>query len=289
MRSGWNRSKSASFSPVEAKAIGRPTTSLTREGRTAAGVAVELGQDHPVELERLRGTPTPSPRRPGRSWRRRPGTCSAARPPRRPGGPRPSAPASMARRPAVSTISTSRPSRRASSQPVLRRPTTGSVGSLNTLHPGLLAEHPQLLHGRGPLEVGPDEQRVAPLLLPPLGELGRGGGLARALEAGQQHDRGRPRGVGQLSVSPPEHRDQLLVDDLDHLLAGSQALGQGLPGARAPGPGPRSAGPRRARRRPRGGRYGSRGGPRRRPPRSVARGRAGARRCARAGRRVRRT
>ena len=29
MRSGWNRSKSSSFSPVEAKAMGRPTTSLT--------------------------------------------------------------------------------------------------------------------------------------------------------------------------------------------------------------------------------------------------------------------
>ena len=29
IRSGWNRSKSASFSPVEAKTIGRPTTSLT--------------------------------------------------------------------------------------------------------------------------------------------------------------------------------------------------------------------------------------------------------------------
>ena len=29
IRSGWNGSKSASFSPIEAKAMGRPTTSLT--------------------------------------------------------------------------------------------------------------------------------------------------------------------------------------------------------------------------------------------------------------------
>ena len=48
MRSGWNSSKSSSFSPVEANTIGLPTTSLT-DSRAAARVAVELGQDHAVE------------------------------------------------------------------------------------------------------------------------------------------------------------------------------------------------------------------------------------------------
>ncbi len=63
MRSGWNCSNASSFSPVEAKAIGRPMTSLTRQRGTTAGVAVELRHDHAVDLERLverLGTPTAS-------------------------------------------------------------------------------------------------------------------------------------------------------------------------------------------------------------------------------------
>ena len=53
MRSGWNCSKASSFSPVEAKAIGLPMTSLTRQRGAAAGVAVELGEDHAVDGERV--------------------------------------------------------------------------------------------------------------------------------------------------------------------------------------------------------------------------------------------
>ena len=63
---------------------------------------------------------------------------------------------------------------------------TGSVGSLEHGDAGLAAEHPQLLDGGRPLEVGADQQRIAALLLEPAGQLGRGGGLARALQAGQQ-------------------------------------------------------------------------------------------------------
>src|SRR5215210_3224466 len=47
MRSGWKRSKSPSFSPVEANMIGLPVTALTD---SAARVAVELGEHHAVEL-----------------------------------------------------------------------------------------------------------------------------------------------------------------------------------------------------------------------------------------------
>ena len=92
--------------------------------------------------------------------------------------------------------------------------------------PGLAAQHPQLLDGGRPLEVGTDQQRVAALLLEPAGQLGRGGGLARALEAGQQDDRRRSAGVADLEGLAAEDGDQLLVDDLDDLLARAQALGQ---------------------------------------------------------------
>ena len=57
MRSGWNCSKSSSFSPVEAKAIGLADDLLDRQRGAAAGVAVELGEDHAVERQGLRGTP----------------------------------------------------------------------------------------------------------------------------------------------------------------------------------------------------------------------------------------
>ena len=56
-RSGWNRSKSSSFSPVDAKAIGCADDLLHRQRGAAAGVAVELGEDDAVEVEGLRGTP----------------------------------------------------------------------------------------------------------------------------------------------------------------------------------------------------------------------------------------
>jgi hypothetical protein len=55
------------------------------------------------------------------------------------------------------------------------------------------------------------------------GELGRRGRLARTLEADYQHDRRRaiqPEGA----VAHAQDPGQLLVHDLDHLLAGVQAL-----------------------------------------------------------------
>ena len=119
------------------------------------------------------------------------------------------------------------PRRRASSRPALAQ-ATGSVGLAEDGHPGLLAEDAQLLDGGGALEVGADEQRVAPLLLPPQGELGRVGRLARALEAGHEHDRRRPRGVGELERLAAEDADQLLVHGADHLLARGEALGERL-------------------------------------------------------------
>ena len=52
-RSGWNSSKSASFSPVRREGDGLADDLLDAEGGAAAGVAVELGEDDAVERERL--------------------------------------------------------------------------------------------------------------------------------------------------------------------------------------------------------------------------------------------
>src|SRR6185437_14244243 len=93
---------------------------------------------------------------------------------------------------------------------------------------GLLPEDPELLDGGRALEVGPDQEGVAPLLLPPEGQLGRRRRLTRTLESGQQ-DHGRwPRGVRDLEALAAEHADQFLVDSLDHLLARSEAGRQRL-------------------------------------------------------------
>ena len=51
IRSGWKTSKSSSFSPLDANITGRPVTLRDRQRRAAAGVAVELGQDDPVEAD----------------------------------------------------------------------------------------------------------------------------------------------------------------------------------------------------------------------------------------------
>ena len=57
MRSGWNGSNSSSFSPVRANRIGLPDHFLHRQRGAAAGVAVELREDHAVERRASRGTP----------------------------------------------------------------------------------------------------------------------------------------------------------------------------------------------------------------------------------------
>ena len=109
----------------------------------------------------------------------------------------------MARRPAVSTISTSRPSRRASSRPAFAV-VDRVAGLAEHRHVDLAAERAQLLDGGGALEVRADQDRVAALLLEPAGELGGVGRLARALEASHQDDRRRLRLAKVIfMVSPP--------------------------------------------------------------------------------------
>ena len=105
---------------------------------------------------------------------------------------------------------------------------TGSVGLAEDGHAGLLAEDAQLLDGGGPLQVGADQERVAALLLPPQGELGRVGRLARALEAGHEDDGRGPRGVAELERVAAQDADQLLVHRPYDLLARGEALGERL-------------------------------------------------------------
>src|SRR5581483_5666138 len=95
---------------------------------------------------------------------------------------------------------------------------------------GLLRERLELLVGGGAVHVGRDEADLEPLLAEPLPQLARGGGLALAVEA-DHHDGlllawlDLPRGAEDL--------DQLLVHDLDDVLAGARQRG-GLLRERAP-------------------------------------------------------
>src|SRR5439155_4913603 len=90
----------------------------------------------------------------------------------------------------------------------------------------LTPQHPQLLDGGGALEVGAGEKWVAALLLEPAGELGRRRRLAGALKTRHEHDRGRPRGIGDLERLAAEGLHELVVHDLDDLLRRREALRQ---------------------------------------------------------------
>ena len=77
--------------------------------------------------------------------------------------------------------------------------------------------------GRSP-EIQRGHQGLAALAASPERQLDRGRGLAGALQAREQDDRGRRgRPVQALGVGP-QHLDQLVVHDLDHLLGGVQVL-----------------------------------------------------------------
>ena len=51
-RSGWKTSSASVFSPVPRNLTGTPVTARDREGRAAAGVAVDLGQDQAGHRDR---------------------------------------------------------------------------------------------------------------------------------------------------------------------------------------------------------------------------------------------
>ena len=63
-----------------------------------------------------------------------------------------------------------------------------------------------------------------PVLAQVAGELGAGGRLARALQAGHQDHRRAVGGEGEVAAGAAHQPGQLLVDDLHHLLARIEAL-----------------------------------------------------------------
>ena len=91
-------------------------------------------------------------------------------------------------------------------------------------HLDLATERAELIDGRGALQVGSDENRVATLGLEPASQLRRRGRLARALKSCQQHHGRRLRRVRDAEGLAAERGDELLVDDLDDLLCRREAL-----------------------------------------------------------------
>ena len=80
----------------------------------------------------------------------------------------------------------------------------------------------QLLARGGTIDVHRDQHGPVAALLEPVGQLARGGGLAGTLQSGHQHDRRRLRGELQLGGVFAQDADQLVANDLDHLLGGRE-------------------------------------------------------------------
>jgi hypothetical protein len=87
-----------------------------------------------------------------------------------------------------------------------------------------LAERLQLLDGGGPVDVAGDQRGRALLLGQQASQLSAGGGLAGALQAGHQDHGGRAVRERELGAGLAHKAGQLLVHDLDDLLAGGEAV-----------------------------------------------------------------
>src|SRR5581483_3614630 len=87
----------------------------------------------------------------------------------------------------------------------------------------LLAEGFQLIHGGRTKNVRSHQQRGAALLEEQPGELGAGGGFAGAVQTHHQYA-GRVAAQIQAIVGRAQKFDQFVMDDLDDLLAGLDAL-----------------------------------------------------------------
>ena len=91
-------------------------------------------------------------------------------------------------------------------------------------HADLLAQDLQLAYGGRTVHVAGGQQRPFVLVFEVEGDLPGGGGLAAALQAGHEDDRGRLGGDVELGLTAAHEGGELLVDDLHHLLAGGEAL-----------------------------------------------------------------
>ena len=123
---------------------------------------------------------------------------------------------------------TSRPRRLASASP-RAEVMTGSPGSENTGTSMRLPSVRSCSTAAGRWRSAPTSSGLRPCALNQRASLAARGGLARALEAGHQHDGRRAAGVGDLQRLAAEDAGQLAVDDLDDLLAGVEHLRSGGP------------------------------------------------------------
>ena len=143
----------------------------------------------------------------------------------------------MCRRPAVSTISTSRAgvdglAARFFRQTLDRRGVGFADFAFVDVGLDRLRHDFQLLAGRGTVDVDRDQQRPMAAILEPVCQLAGGRGLAGALQAGHEHDGRRLRGELHARGVAAESFDQLIAQDLDDLLArrkrGRHLLADGL-------------------------------------------------------------
>ena len=96
----------------------------------------------------------------------------------------------VCRRPAVSTSTGSRPLRLGRGDRIEHdRGRIGALSRADHVDAGALAQISELLDGRGAKRVGRADDRPSSLLLEHVGQLAHGGGLARAVDADDQHDR----------------------------------------------------------------------------------------------------
>ena len=227
MRSGWNSSRSSRPSPAPVKAIGTPTTDTTESAAPPRASPSSFVSTTPVTPTRRLNSPAlliaSCPVMASATYRRSDGctasliACSST-----------IRSSSMCSRPAVSTITVSWPLARASASAPVARATGSIVVRRVHLDARLVADDLELLDGGGTAHVRRHHHRVAALALEPASQLARGGRLARALQAEQQHDPRLRRVLLQAALGAGKERQQLVADDLHDLLRGRQAAQHGL-------------------------------------------------------------
>ena len=112
----------------------------------------------------------------------------------------------------------------------LLRRLDGALGAFFKHLDARLAAHDlQLVDSGGAVDIPRDQKRLLVLFFEEKGELAAQRRLARALQAAHQDDGGRPVRHFELGVGRTHQRDELLVDDLDDLLGGVEALQDLLP------------------------------------------------------------
>ena len=210
MRSGWNGSKSSTFSPMPANLIGLPVTALRLRAAPPRASPSSLVRMEPViwsAWSKRVATLTASwPVAASRTskvswgatrWRRRTNSWTSG--------------SSICRRPAVSKMSVFRLLARAKSSASPRDfehvgPALADIDG----QPGLLAQLFQLVHGRRAIHVRGHQQRGAALLEEQPAQLAARGGLARAVQPHHQDATGiaaqfQTR-IGRARAAPPVHR-----------------------------------------------------------------------------------